>query len=104
MAKLRANTIASPVHHHAQYGHRLVTILRAAIAGRYRKAFSSFLIASEQRRVNPARATMDSDQERETQIYDSSLHGVGPSSDRVTAGKARSRYDSSDSTRHQAPR
>lgn len=83
---------------------RLVKILRAAIAGRYRKAVSFVLIASEQGRVNPALATMDGDQERETQIYDSSLHGVGPSSDRVSARKARSRYDSRDSTRHQAPR
>jgi len=44
----------SAVHHNAHYGQRPVEIFAAAIARRYRPAVSSFLIASEQRRANPA--------------------------------------------------
>jgi hypothetical protein len=38
------------------------------------------VIALEQRQANPVLARMKCDEERETQVYNGSLHGVGPSS------------------------
>ena len=78
-------------------------ILRSAIAARYRLAVYFFLIVDEQRRANPALARMNDHEERNTQVYDGSLHRVRPRTRGVSPRKARARYDSRHSARHQAP-